>query len=81
LQPHLGRYPWFSFYLSDTGTLANLPFAGKQPCNGVPGLITRPKVPVYSNGTMLKGPRAAKEFVFVTADAYSQAAAGDRKLI
>ncbi|KAJ5469877.1 hypothetical protein N7530_007234 [Penicillium desertorum] len=30
---------------------------------------------------MLKGPRAAKEFVFVTADAYGQAAAGDRKLI
>ncbi|KAJ5999916.1 hypothetical protein N7481_000325 [Penicillium waksmanii] len=30
---------------------------------------------------MLKGPRAAKGFVFVTADAYGQAAAGDRKLI
>ncbi|OJJ05859.1 hypothetical protein ASPVEDRAFT_45322 [Aspergillus versicolor CBS 583.65] len=30
---------------------------------------------------MPKGPRAAKGFVFVTADAYGQAAAGDRKLI
>lgn len=30
---------------------------------------------------MLKGPRAAKGFVFITADAHGQAAAGDRKLI
>lgn len=30
---------------------------------------------------MLNGPRAAKGFVFVAADAYGQAAAGDRKLI
>ncbi|KAH8743811.1 hypothetical protein F5883DRAFT_591770 [Diaporthe sp. PMI_573] len=30
---------------------------------------------------MLKGPRAAKGFVFVTADAHGQTAAGDRKLI
>ncbi|CEI70920.1 unnamed protein product [Fusarium venenatum] len=30
---------------------------------------------------MLKGPRAAKGFVFVNADAHGQAAAGDRKLI
>ncbi|KAH7146898.1 hypothetical protein B0J13DRAFT_500784 [Dactylonectria estremocensis] len=30
---------------------------------------------------MLKGPRAAKGFVFVTADAHGQTAAGDRKVI
>ncbi|KAH7230166.1 uncharacterized protein BKA55DRAFT_626160 [Fusarium redolens] len=36
---------------------------------------------VHYNGTMPTGPQAGKGFVFVTADAHGQPAAGDRKLI